>query len=59
MKSTNAMQKPCDGIFLIRPSTSRPGFYALDISKNGNVVSSQIINGQSFNHLFNFVSIHA
>jgi len=27
-----------DGIFLIRPSSSRIGFYALEISKDGNVV---------------------
>jgi hypothetical protein len=32
-------EEPKDGIFLIRPSASRPGFYALEISQNGSVVS--------------------
>ncbi|KAL3097785.1 hypothetical protein niasHS_000520 [Heterodera schachtii] len=31
-----------DGVFLIRPSTSHPGFYALEIAKDGNVHSCLI-----------------
>uniref|UniRef100_A0A914I7A4 SH2 domain-containing protein n=1 Tax=Globodera rostochiensis TaxID=31243 RepID=A0A914I7A4_GLORO len=36
----NLKQK--DGVFLIRPSSSHPGFYAMEISKDGNVHSCLI-----------------
>ncbi|KAF7624720.1 hypothetical protein Mgra_00010005 [Meloidogyne graminicola] len=42
MKDFDNSNASTDGIFLIRPSSSRVGFYALEISKNDNVHSCLI-----------------